>query len=128
MRLAIVSDIHGNLTALDAVLADLRTVAPDLVVQGGDLVGNGSQPAEVIDRIRDLQWPGVQGNTDEMLWRPDRLASFAEQVPQLKPLMDIVSAMADACTAAIGDERLQWLQRLPMQWCDYDVAVAVRTD
>jgi len=41
MRLAVVSDIHGNLTALKAVLADLRAIGVDLVVQGGDLVANG---------------------------------------------------------------------------------------
>ena len=123
MRLAVVSDIHGNFTALDAVVADLRMVSPDLVVHGGDLVGNGSQPAEVIDRIRDLDWPGVQGNTDEMLWRPERLTALAEQVPQLKALMDIIGVMAQACTAAIGDERLAWLQRLPLQWSDHSVAI-----
>ncbi|HEX3095404.1 MAG TPA: metallophosphoesterase [Candidatus Angelobacter sp.] len=37
MRIAIISDIHGNLTALDAILADLRQQKPDLVLHGGDL-------------------------------------------------------------------------------------------
>jgi Icc-related predicted phosphoesterase len=37
MRIAIVSDVHGNLTALDAVLADLAEVRPDVVAHGGDL-------------------------------------------------------------------------------------------
>jgi diadenosine tetraphosphatase ApaH/serine/threonine PP2A family protein phosphatase len=105
------------------VIADLRAVGPDLVVQGGDLGGNGSRPADVIDRIRDLQWPGVQGNTDEMLWRPETLAAFAAQVPQLKPLMNIISEMAVACTAAIGPERLQWLSQLPQRWSDHGVTV-----
>jgi putative phosphoesterase len=123
MRLAIVSDIHGNLTALDAVIADLRTLSPDLVVQGGDLGGNGSRPADVIDRVRDLKWPGVQGNTDEMLWRPETLAAFAAQVPLLKPLMTMISDMASACTTAIGAERLQWLSQLPVEWSDHGVAV-----
>jgi len=35
MRIAVVSDVHGNLTALEAVIADLRTVAPDVVLQAG---------------------------------------------------------------------------------------------
>ena len=39
MRIAVVSDIHGNLTAFEAVLLDLRDVAPDLVIHGGDLAG-----------------------------------------------------------------------------------------
>ena len=64
MRVAVVSDIHDNLTALDAVIADLRATRPDLVVHGGDLMSGGSRPAEVIDRIREMNWPGVYGNTD----------------------------------------------------------------
>jgi predicted phosphodiesterase len=67
MRVAVLSDIHANLTALDAVIADLRTTAPDLVVHGGDLMAGGPRPAEVIDRIREMNWPGVYGNTDEAL-------------------------------------------------------------
>jgi putative phosphoesterase len=123
MRLAVVSDIHGNLTALEAVIADLQAIGPDLVVQGGDLGGNGSRPAEVIDRVRELGWPGVQGNTDEMLWRPEKLAALAERVPQLAPLMTLIADMARASLAAIGDERLQWLQQLPTQWSGHGVTV-----
>jgi predicted phosphodiesterase len=123
MRIAVVSDIHGNLAALEAVIADLRAVAPDLVVQGGDLAGNGSRPAEVIDRIRDLKWPGVMGNTDEMLWRPERLSDLAARVPQLAPLMKMIGEMADACTAAIGAARIAWLQQLPVQWSGHGLTV-----
>ena len=57
MRIAVVSDIHGNLAAFEAVLNDLTRTRPDLVVHGGDLVLNGSSPAAVIDIIRDLGWP-----------------------------------------------------------------------
>jgi predicted phosphodiesterase len=67
MRVAVVSDIHGNLGAFRAVLADLRLVAPDLVVHGGDLAYGGTHPAEMIDQIRSLGWPGIRGNTDEMM-------------------------------------------------------------
>lgn len=52
MRIAIFSDVHGNLTALDAVIADIQRRAPDRVLHGGDLVLMGAQPAQVIDRIR----------------------------------------------------------------------------
>jgi predicted phosphodiesterase len=44
MRVAVLSDIHGNLTALEAVLADLKHFGVDLVVHGGDLVANGARP------------------------------------------------------------------------------------
>jgi putative phosphoesterase len=123
MRLAVVSDIHGNLTALDAVIADLRTVAPDLVVHGGDLGGNGSRPADVVDRIRDLKWPGVMGNTDEMLWRPERLTELAARVPQLQRLMGMIRDMANASLAAIGAERVEWLKQLPERWSGDGIAV-----
>jgi len=54
VKLAIVSDVHANLAALEAVIRDLSSVKPDLVVHGGDLVFNGPHPAECLDRIRDL--------------------------------------------------------------------------
>jgi len=127
MRLAVVSDIHGNLTALEAVIADLRTTAPDMVVQGGDLGGSGSRPAEVIDRIRSLNWPGVMGNTDEMLWRPERLDELAARVPQLKALMAVIREQADTSLAAIGADRLNWLKELPDRWSAHDVAVVHAT-
>ena len=69
MRLAIVSDVHGNLTALDAVIADIERRGADRIVHGGDLALGGCQPAERIDRVRELGWPGVVGNTDEVLCR-----------------------------------------------------------
>ena len=46
MRIAIVSDIHGNRTAFEAVLADLTQTSPDLIFHGGDLADGGANPAE----------------------------------------------------------------------------------
>src|SRR6266446_3555892 len=86
MRIAIVSDIHGNRTAFEAVLADLRQTSPDLILHGGDLADGGASPVEIVDRIRDLGWQGVVGNTDEMLFKPDSLTEFAKQSPKLQPL------------------------------------------
>jgi Icc-related predicted phosphoesterase len=56
MRIAIVADIHGNRTAFEAILADLRHTSLDLILQGGDLADSGANPAEIVDRIRDLGW------------------------------------------------------------------------
>jgi hypothetical protein len=69
MRIAILSDIQGNRTALEAVLADLCETAPESILHGGDLAYAGTGPVEMVDRIRDLGWPGVVGNTDEMIFR-----------------------------------------------------------
>jgi predicted phosphodiesterase len=62
MRIAVLSDIHANLPALDAVLAALRPV--DAVWHLGDVVGYGPHPDEVVARLRDLGAVGVRGNHD----------------------------------------------------------------
>jgi putative phosphoesterase len=115
MKLAIVSDIHGNRRAFEAVLADLRQVAPDLVLHGGDLAAGGASPAEIIDQIRSLGWPGVCGNTDEMLWAPQRLAEYAAAHPKIAPILGMVQKTIAPTLASIGEERLRWLQALPSQ-------------
>jgi len=113
MRVAIVSDIHGNRRAFEAVLTDLRRVAPDAVVHGGDLAYGGAHPAEVIDQIRALGWPGVRGNTDEMLWAPESLAKFSAAQPKLAALMARIQELIPPTLASIGEDRLRWLERLP---------------
>lgn len=113
MRIAIVADIHGNRTAFEAVLADLRQTSPDLILHGGDLAAGGASPVEIVDRIRDLGWQGVVGNTDEMLFKPESLREFARQSPTLQPLFAAVEEMAVATREALGAERLDWLRRLP---------------
>ncbi|HVX31054.1 MAG TPA: metallophosphoesterase family protein [Nitrolancea sp.] len=68
MRIAMISDAHGNLHGLDAVLADLDGTGPyDEVIYGGDFAFRGAFPAEVIDRIRERGYRAVRGNTDEFL-------------------------------------------------------------
>jgi predicted phosphodiesterase len=100
MKLALVADVHGNLVALEAVLADLREANPDQVVHGGDLAFLGPQPAECVDRIRELGWPGVKGNTDD----------------------DVARGHSDARVAwaaeRLGQERRGWLSALAPEWRD----------
>jgi len=115
MRVAIVSDIHGNRTAFDAVLADLRETSPDLILHGGDLADSGSDGCYIVDTIRELGWQGVIGNTDEMLARPDSLERFAAAVPQMAALTPVIREMAAASRELLGDERVAWLGRLPMR-------------
>ena len=65
VRLALFSDIHGNLQALDAVLADIAAQRPDAVYCLGDLVGYGANPNEVTERLRERGYPTVMGNYDD---------------------------------------------------------------
>lgn len=65
MRIAIISDIHGNQLALEAVLDDLgRQAAVDQIVVAGDLCLNGPRPAEVLAIVQALNCPVIQGNVD----------------------------------------------------------------
>lgn len=67
MRIAILSDIHSNLPALDAVLADLKTQGVDRVVVAGDAINGGVFPTEVLDLIYTEQWEMVRGNHEQYL-------------------------------------------------------------
>ena len=65
MRLGILSDIHGNLHALDAVLDDLQARQLDALYCLGDLVGYGAYPNDVVERIHAAGIPTIMGNYDD---------------------------------------------------------------
>lgn len=123
MRTAIVSDIHGNRTAFEAVRADIRRVSPDLVLHAGDLADAGSSPVAIVDGIRELGWQGVRGNTDEMLFSPESLQRFAAKDPNLQKLFALVEEMATFTREALGETRLAWLRTLPLQHVDRGMTV-----
>jgi predicted phosphodiesterase len=123
MRIAIISDIHGNEIALDAVLEDLRQTSPDLILHGGDLADGGAHPAEVVDRVRELGWEGVLGNTDEMLTTPSSLSEFAKQSPELHRLFAVIAEMAACTRELLGEERLAWLRTLPRLYLRASIAL-----
>jgi len=113
MRVAVVTDIPGNQRAFHAVLRDLKQVAPDLVLRGGDLAFGGARPAEIVDEIRALGLAGVLGNTEELLWSEERLLEMASAHLKLAPLLGRLREMVGPMQARIGHERLHWLKRLP---------------
>jgi predicted phosphodiesterase len=74
MRVAALSDIHGNLAALETVLADLEKSGwPDKIIILGDLAMLGPWPGEVIERLQTLDCKALQGNTDT--W-------YGEEIPK----------------------------------------------
>jgi predicted phosphodiesterase len=120
-RLAVLSDVHGNAVALDAVRKAIKTAKPDGVLVAGDLALNGPDPAAAIDGIRELEQAGalvVQGNTDIAVADFDYTAAFpwlTDGVP------DTFRAAAEWAHDALGDDRLDWLRRLPAErrlWID----------
>jgi predicted phosphodiesterase len=123
MDIAVVSDIHGNLPALEAVLTDIRNVSPDMVLHGGDLAAGGSSPVEVVDLIRDLGWHGVMGNADQMLVEPATLEEFARHSAAPAAMWAMIREMASATRSALGDARLAWLRELPLVTIRNELAI-----
>ncbi|MFC7645593.1 metallophosphoesterase family protein [Streptosporangium lutulentum] len=82
MRIAVISDLHGNLPALEAVLADIAERGADVVVNLGDMVSGGLAPGATADRLMELGQVSVRGNHErqvlqnpyERMSRSDRLA------------------------------------------------------
>ena len=77
--LALLSDIHGNLTALEAVLLDLAAEGIEQMVCLGDVAAFGPQPVDVLERLQALNIPVVMGNTDAWLLDPQPHAKRDEQ-------------------------------------------------
>ena len=99
MRVATLYDIHGNLAALEAVLAELPEDAT--IVVGGDVVAGGPQPSETLERLRGLG--------DRVLWlrgNADRELKPGE--PGLAP-----PGLLDATREALSEEQIEFLYRLP---------------
>jgi putative phosphoesterase len=74
MKIAAISDIHGNLGALDAVLADIGRRGVDLVVNLGDILSGPLLPRETADRLMALELPTIRGNHERQLLDPDLAA------------------------------------------------------
>jgi predicted phosphodiesterase len=71
VSIALLSDIHGNLPAFDAVAADIRARCPDAVFVLGDMINGCPWSAEVLDRLLDLSWPMLLGNHDDAVLQLD---------------------------------------------------------
>lgn len=115
-RLAVVSDIHGVLPALEAVRKQLKREKPDVVLVPGDLVMNGPDPAGTVDALRDMESEGaivVQGNTDVAVADADYAAAFPWLLES--GISDPMRLAAEWAHDALSDEQLAWLRRLPAE-------------
>jgi putative phosphoesterase len=115
-RIAVVSDVHGNVLALEAVRKALKKEKPDVVLVAGDLVMNGAEPGATVDAIREMERDGaivVQGNTDVAVADADYAAAFPWMLESGVP--DAMRAAAEWAHDALDDDQLAWLRRLPAE-------------
>lgn len=107
MRIGLIADVHGNLTALETVLAHLERDRIDQLVCLGDVAALGPQPGAVIARLRDLGCPCVLGNTDAWLIpAPPLAAEPATTVP--------VVALTRWCAEQLSPVDLDYVRALPL--------------
>jgi putative phosphoesterase len=103
MRIAVVSDIHGNLAGLDACLTDLKAQGgADAIVAAGDLCVNGPKPKKVLQRLEEIGAQALRGNTDRYLAAAESAGSTAAERAQL-----------EWTRKELGEKWLQWLGELP---------------
>ena len=76
MRLAVISDIHGNLEALHRVFADIEASRADRIICLGDMIGYGPDPEAVVEAIREHDIPSLMGNHELAVLKPETLEGF----------------------------------------------------
>lgn len=106
MIVALLSDIHANLEALQAVLADMEQRGVKQAVGLGDYIGFNGNPAECLSLVQPLLTAAVRGNHEEALYDRNVFA-----VPMYRRMMDLTREM-------LSPEQLAWLRSLPprMEW------------
>ncbi|GEP44632.1 metallophosphoesterase family protein [Brevifollis gellanilyticus] len=103
--IAFISDIHGNLPALSAVLADIAEQGVTQIICLGDVVGYGGQPGECVDVLRERGIVTVKGNHDSMV---------ADGIPAGDDVGITMAMMWDWTEQALTTDQRQWLRELPM--------------
>jgi len=98
MRIAVISDIHGNLLALEAVLEDIAREGADVTVNLGDILSGPLEPARTADRLMALDLPTISGNHErQVLTDPD----------------DRINATDAFTRSALEERHFEWIASLP---------------
>ena len=110
MRIAVMGDIHANLPALRAVIDDVAKIGAEALYCVGDVVGRGPHPNEVVEELRRLEIPTVQGNWDEAVGmdREQTGAAFATTDAEREG-----NASMRWTAETMTDENRAWLRQLP---------------
>jgi predicted phosphodiesterase len=108
MRIAILADIHANLLALEAVIADLEIAQPDQVIVAGDFQNRGPAPKEVYERLRQFDWPLLRGNHE------DYVIEQSESPAEEAHVVDLYAWQPARWTAERVPETIPFLRTLPI--------------
>lgn len=100
MKVGLISDVHANLPALEAVLDDMPGV--DRIVCAGDVIGYNPWPRECVERVRDVASATVRGNHDRTVENPSRYRANR-----------MAEAGLEHAKAALSGEQRDWLRGLP---------------
>jgi len=103
MKYAILSDIHGNLEALETVLAHAKENGCENYICGGDVVGYNANPAECMAVVREMDMPCVKGNHDEYV---------ADEAMDLTTFNPIAAAAVEWTREQLSEKQLKWLKEL----------------
>ncbi|AUX10752.1 serine/threonine protein phosphatase [Halalkaliarchaeum desulfuricum] len=112
MRLGVLSDIHGNLPALESVLSDMPDV--HAVACAGDIVGYNPWPAECLNRVRELEVPTVLGNHDREVARGGGFGFNSMATAGVKYAREV-----------LDDDDREWLGALPTHRTEFDGRVQI---
>ncbi len=110
MKVAVISDIHANLIALQEVLKDMASEGCERVICLGDIVLAGPQPKETIEFFKQQDWLVIQGNTDKLI------VDFGSEVLEmLEARFPVMAKSIVDDIAQLSDEDIAYLSELPPQ-------------
>jgi predicted phosphodiesterase len=110
MRIAVLADLHANLPAVRAVLADAAEIGCDAIWCAGDLIGRGPHPNEVVELVREREIPVVQGNWDEAVGMGRAVTGSLWESPEAEQHgQESLYWTRDR----LAEDNLAWLRQLP---------------
>jgi len=111
MKIAIFSDVNGNLTALEAVLTDIKKQAPDLVFFAGDLCLYGARPAACLNRLQQEHISAIYGDKDKLLSNQPLLSDNIQK--EERERRQDIEGIVDWTWAQLNEDERAWLRTLP---------------
>lgn len=106
MKIAFISDIHGNATALEAVLQDIENKKVDKIVVLGDIAYRGPEPKKSLDMIRNLNTDVIKGNADEWVHRGIKEGEVPDQA------LETMKKEQEWTISHLDDDDMEYLREL----------------